>query len=238
LQQNVIIVFSAENTINENRITFNVVLNVKHTIMKKILTLLLAFAIAQISFAQAYDGSIDYLKKSQAAIFADYKYPQETVEKTLKDKLERLGLKVKSSKGFLVAYNSVISSISSTQMEYAFQVDRKSKREKETTVIALVMNINDSNVTSSNAAKAKDFLNELAPAIDALNLENMIGDQNSILEKSQKKNKNLQEDISSLEKKIRNYQDDLAKTKKQQDDQAKEVQRQQEILDTMKAKRK
>jgi hypothetical protein len=206
--------------------------------MKKILTLLLAIVIAQVSFAQAYDGSIDYLKKSQAAIFADFKYPQETVEKTLKDKLERLGLKVKSSKGFLVAYNSVISSINSTQMEYAFQVDRKSKREKETTVIALVMNINDSNVTSSNAAKAKDFLNELTPSIDALNLENMIADQNSILEKSQKKNKNLQEDISSLEKKIRNYQDDLAKTKKQQEDQTKEVQRQQDILDTMKAKRK
>jgi hypothetical protein len=206
--------------------------------MKKILTLLLAIVIAQVSFSQAYDGSIDYLKKSQPAIFCDYKYPQETVEKTLKDKLERLGLKVKSSKGFLVAYNSVISSISNTQMEYAFQVDRKSKREKEVTVIALVINVNDVNATAENASKAKDFLNELAPAIDALNLENMIGDQNIILEKSQKKNKNLQEDISSLEKKIRNYQDDLAKTKKQQEDQVKEVQRQQDILDTMKAKRK
>ncbi len=206
--------------------------------MKKITFLLIAFAITHFSMAQAYDGSVDYLKKSQAAVIAEYKYPQETVEKTLKDKLERLGLKVKSSKGFLIAYNSVISNISSNQMEYAFQVDRKSKREKEVTVISMVMNVNDVNVTADNAAKAKDFLNELAPAIDALNLENMIADQNSILEKAQKKNKNLQEDISNLEKKIRNYQDDLAKTKKQQEDQTKEVQRQQDILDTMKAKRK
>jgi hypothetical protein len=206
--------------------------------MKKIILAFLCFIVAQFCMAQAYDGSVDYLKKSQAAVIAEYKYPQETVEKTLRDKLERLGLKVKSNKGFLVAYNSVISSISSNQMEYAFQVDRKSKREKETTVISMVMNINDVNATADNASKAKDFLNELAPAIDALNLENMIADQNSILEKTQKKNKNLQEDIASLEKKIRNYQDDLAKTKKQQEDQAKEVQRQQDILDTMKAKRK
>jgi hypothetical protein len=206
--------------------------------MKKIILAFLCFIVAQFCMAQAYDGSVDYLKKSQAAVIAEYKYPQETVEKTLKDKLERLGLKVKSNKGFLVAYNAVISSISSNQMEYAFQVDRKSKREKETTVISMVMNINDVNATTDNASKAKDFLNELAPAIDGLNLENMIADQNSILEKSQKKNKNLQEDITSLEKKIRNYQDDLAKTKKQQEDQAKEVQRQQDILDTMKAKRK
>jgi hypothetical protein len=206
--------------------------------MKKITLLLIAFAITQFSMAQAYDGSVDYLKKSQAAVIAEYKYPQETVEKTLKDKLERLGLKVKSTKGFLVAYNAVIGSISSNQMEYAFQVDRKSKREKETTVISMVMNVNDVNATADNASKAKDFLNELAPAIDALNIDNMVTDQTTVLEKAQKKNKNLQEDIESLEKKIRNYQDDLAKTKRQQEDQTKEVQRQQEILDTIKAKRK
>jgi hypothetical protein len=206
--------------------------------MKKIILAVACFITAQSGIAQAYDGSVDYLKKSQAAVIAEYKYPQETVEKTLRDKLERLGLKVKSSKGFLVAYNAVIGSISSNQMEYAFQVDRKSKREKETTVISMVMNVNDVNATADNASKAKDFLNELAPAIDALNIDNMVTDQTTVLEKAQKKNKNLQEDIESLEKKIRNYQDDLAKTKRQQEDQTKEVQRQQEILDTIKAKRK
>jgi hypothetical protein len=206
--------------------------------MKNIILVVVFFITAQFSTAQAYDGSVDYLKKSQAAVIAEYKYPQETVEKTLKDKLERLGLKVKSSKGFLVAYNAVIGSISSNQMEYAFQVDRKSKREKETTVISMVMNVNDVNATADNASKAKDFLNELAPAIDALNIDNMVADQSSVVEKAQKKNKNLQEDIESLEKKIRNYQDDLAKTKRQQEEQVKEVQRQQEILETIKAKRK
>jgi hypothetical protein len=206
--------------------------------MKKIILVVVCLIVAQFSMAQAYDGSVDYLKKSQAAVIAEYKYPQETVEKTLRDKLERLGLKVKSSKGFLIAYNAVISSVSSNQMEYAFQVDRKSKREKETTVISMVMNVNDVNATADNASKAKDFLNELAPAIDALNIDNMVADQTTVLEKAQKKNKNLQEDIEGLEKKIRNYQDDLAKTKRQQEDQVKEVQRQQEILDTIKAKRK
>jgi hypothetical protein len=206
--------------------------------MKKITLVVVCFIMAQFAISQAYDGSVDYLKKSQAAVIVEYKYPQETVEKTLRDKLERLGLKVKSTKGFLVAYNAVINSVSSNQMEYAFQVDRKSKREKETTVVSMVMNVGDVNATADNASKAKDFLNELAPAIDALNVDNMVNDQTSAVEKAQKKNKNLQEDIESLEKKIRNYQDDLAKTKKQQEDQVKEVARQQEILETIKAKRK
>ena len=206
--------------------------------MKKLITLLLATATAQISFAQAYDGTSDYNKKSQAAVLIEYKYPQETVEKALKNKLELQGLKLKSNKSYMVAYNSVISNISSNQIEYAFMVDRKSKREKETTVITLVMNIADINTTADNAAKAKDFLNELGVSIDALNVENMIVDQTKIFEKAEKKNKNLLEDISDLEKKIRKYQDDLSKTKKYQDDQQKEVKRQQDILDTIKAKRK
>jgi hypothetical protein len=206
--------------------------------MKKLITLLLAVAIAQLTFAQAYDGTADYNKKSQAAVLVEYKYPQETVENALKDKLERQGLKLKSTKGYLVAYNAVISSINSAQIEYAFMVDRKSKREKETTVITLVMNITDVNATADNAAKAKEFLNELGASIDALNTENMIVDQTKISEKAEKKNKGLLEDISDLEKKIRKYQDELAKTKRDQEDQQKEVKRQQDILDTIKAKRK
>jgi hypothetical protein len=206
--------------------------------MKKLITLLFAVAMAQFTFAQAYDGTADYNKKSQAAVLVEYKYPQETVENALKDKLERQGLKLKSTKGYLVAYNSVISSINSAQIEYAFMVDRKSKREKETTVITLVMNIADVNATADNASKAKDFLNEMGASIDALNTENMIVDQTKILEKAEKKNKGLLEDISDLEKKIRKYQDELSKTKRDQEDQAKEVKRQQEILDTIKAKRK
>jgi hypothetical protein len=206
--------------------------------MKKLITLLLAVAIVQLTFAQAYDGTADYNKKSQAAVLVEYKYPQETVENALKDKLERQGLKLKSTKGYLVAYNAVISSINSAQIEYAFMVDRKSKREKETTVITLVMNITDVNATADNATKAKEFLNELGASIDALNTENMIVDQTKISEKAEKKNKGLLEDISDLEKKIRKYQDELAKTKRDQEDQQKEVKRQQDILDTIKAKRK
>jgi hypothetical protein len=48
----------------------------------------------------------------------------------------------------------------------------------------------------------------------------------------------LQEDQQSLEKKIRNLQDDLSKNSKDQQDQQNEVKRQQEILDAIKAKKK
>ncbi len=205
--------------------------------MKKIIFLALSVLFYQFSTAQAYEGLIDYNKKSQPAVLIDYKYPQETVEKILKDKLERLGLKVKSSKGFLVVYNAVISSISSTAMDYAFQVDRKSKREKDIIVISMLMNVGEASTTAENSTNAKTFLNELAPAIEGLNTDNMINEQYQSLSKAQKKYKNLQDDQASLEKKIRNLQDELSKNGRDQIDQLNEVKRQEEILETLKTKK-
>ena len=122
-------------------------------------------------------------------------------------------------------------------MDYAFKVERKSKKEKDITMIYMVMNINDSSVTADNSTNAKAFLKELMPSVDALNTEYMANDQLKILTKSQKKLKNLQDDKASMEKKILNLQDDLKTNAKDQADQQKEVQRQQEILDAIKTKK-
>ena len=199
---------------------------------------LLIFIInTQFSFAQVYEAKIDYNKISQAAIVGEYKYPEATVEKTLTDKLERMGYKVKSSKGYLIVSNAVISSISSKPMEYAFKIERKSKKEKDITVVSLVMNENNVNATVDNISKAKSFLNDLSPAIDAVNTDNMVNDQYEAVVKSQKKLKNLQDDQNSMEKKVRNLQDDLKKNAKEQDDMQKEIKNQQEVLDAFKAKK-
>ncbi|MEQ1553099.1 MAG: hypothetical protein ABL929_02910 [Ferruginibacter sp.] len=206
--------------------------------MKKIILLFVTIISFQLVHAQAYDGMVDYNKKSQYAVIAEYKFPQETVEKILKTKLEDLGLKVKNSKGFMVVNNSTINNISTTPMDYSFKVEKKSKREKETMLIYMVMNINDSSFTATNSAAAKIFLNELAPSIDGLNTDNLIKDQMEVLAKAQKKYKNLQEDQASMEKKIRNLQDDLSKNSREQTEQQNEVKRQQDILDVIKAKKK
>ena len=203
----------------------------------KNLFLLIFIINTQFSFAQVYEAKIDYNKISQAAIVGEYKYPEATVEKTLTDKLERMGYKVKSSKGYLIVSNAVISSISSKPMEYAFKIERKSKKEKDITVVSLVMNENNVNATVDNVSNGKSFLNDLSPAIDAVNTDNMVNDQYEAVVKSQKKLKNLQDDQNSMEKKVRNLQDDLRKNAKEQDDMQKEIKNQQEVLDAFKAKK-
>lgn len=201
-------------------------------------TLLLLFILSmQLSFAQVYEGKIEYNKTSQAAVIAEYNYPEATVEKTLRDKLERMGYKVKSSKGYLIISNAEISSISSKSMEYAFKIERKSKKEKDATIVTLVINDNNVNATADNSSRAKKFLTDLSPDIDVVNTDNIVNEQYDALVKSQKKLKNLKDDQMNIEKKIRNLEDDLKQNAKEQEDQEKKITKQQEVLDAFKTKK-
>ena len=204
--------------------------------MKYFLMIMMAITL-QNSYGQVYESKIDYNKTSQAAVVAEYKYSEEIVQKTLRDKLERMGYKIRNTRGFLVITNAVISSISSNPMDYAFKVERKSKREKDIALLSVIVNENEVNATADNSEKLKSFLSELIPSIEATNVDFMVNEQYAAVVKSQKKLKNLQGDQNSLERKVRNLQDDLKRNAKDQDEMQKEITKQQELLDGLKAKR-
>ena len=70
--------------------------------MKKIVLLpviILFFALA--SFAQSYEGTIQFDKKKQTAIVCDYSYPAQAVENAFVKRMEQLGYKAKEEKVFL-----------------------------------------------------------------------------------------------------------------------------------------
>ena len=204
--------------------------------MKYFLMIVMVIAI-QNSYGQVYESKIDYNKTSQAAVVAEYKYSEEIVQKTLRDKLERMGYKIRNAKGFSVITNAVISSISSKPLEYAFKVERKSRKEKDITLLSVIVNENEVNATADNNEKLKSFLFDLIPSIETTNVDFMVNEQYTAVVKSQKKLKNLQDDQNSMERKIRNLQDDLKRNAKDQDDLQKEILRQQEVLDAYKAKK-
>ena len=204
--------------------------------MKYFLMIVMAITL-QNSYGQVYESKIDYNKTSQAAVVAEYKYSEEIVQKTLRDKLERMGYKIRNTRGFLVITNAVISSISSKPMDYAFKVERKSKREKDIALLSVIVKENEVNATADNSEKLKSFLSELIPYIEATNVDFMVNEQYAAVVKSQKKLKSLQDDQNSLERKVRYLQDDLKRNAKDQDDLQKEILRQQEVLDAYKAKK-
>jgi hypothetical protein len=217
--------------------------------IRTITTSTCCFLFALTSFAQAYEGSVDYEKKKQAALVIDYSYSPDAVEGAIVDKLERLGLQAKeqkglfnSSKGFRNYKGAIMSDISSSSIDYCVKVEQKGRKGNDEATLYLIMFKDGTNLLSSRdddvISKAKSFLNSLLPEVEAFNLELKIKDQETTVSKAEKKYKDLRDDQESMEKKIKKLEEDLKENAKDQQDQQKEIERQKQILEVIKNKRK
>ncbi len=217
--------------------------------MRQIFTAIICtFLFVSYSSGQAYEGTVDYNKKKQSAIIINYSYSPDAVEGAFVDKLDRMGLEAKqekglfnSSKGFRNYKNAVISDISSSNCDYILKVDQKGRKGTDEATLYLIINKDGNNILDAHddetIEKAKSFLNNLVPEIDAFNLELKIKDQETTIAKAEKKLRDLQDDQDSMEKKIKKLQSDLEQNSKDQEDQQKEIEKQKQILESLRGKR-
>lgn len=217
--------------------------------MKRAILLFIATGVlCSVGFAQAYSGKIDYEKKKQDAVVAEYNYSQEAVENALIQKIEGMGNRAKEQKGlfnrdkgFIVFKNASVSDISSQSLDYIVKIERKSRKEKDETTVYMVLNKDGNNVLADMDAeelnRVKSFLNHLLPDVEAADLELQIKTQEATVTKAEKKFKDLQDDQASMEKKIKNLQDDLKTNAKNQEDQQKEIESQKQALEALRGKR-
>ena len=192
---------------------------------KNILLFAAAFSIWVAASAQAYEGNTQYDKKKQPAVIIDYNFSPEAVENAIVLKLQRMGYKPKEEKGlfnkdkgFLVFKNAYITDISKDRMDYAVNIERKSRKQKDEATLYMIMLKDGGNAMSAMGAedveKAKSFLNNMLPEVEAADLEIQVKDQEELVAKSEKKLKNLKDDQISLETKLRNNKTDQETTQK------------------------
>ncbi len=209
---------------------------------KVITTVIFIFLLAFSANAQSYEGTIDYQKKDEKAILIEFPYTSSVVEDAIADKMEKLGCKKKESKGFLVYKNAVLTDISAEPADFLIKVERKSRKENDQSVVYFIVSRKDENIIARNDAllnsNVKTFLNRLSPDVEAYNLEVQIKDQEAILSKAEKKLGEMKDDQESLEKKIKKLEDNLKENANDQYDQQKEIEKQKQILEMMKSKRK
>ena len=211
--------------------------------MKKISLVIMSFlTISFFAAAQAYEGSIQYDKKKQAAIAIDYSYPPEAVENAIIKRMERIGYKGKEEKGFLnkdkgflVFKNAYVTDISKERMDYVIKVERKSRKASDESELYMIMMKGDDNVLGKMSAysvrNAKLFLNEMLPDIEAAYLELQIKDQEETVAKAEKKLQGLKDDQASLEKK-------LQENRTAQETTQKDIEAQRQALGTLIGNRK
>lgn len=211
--------------------------------MKKISLLLTVLFVAfTTSFAQTYESSILYDKKKQQGLAIEYSYSPEAVENAIVQKLSKMGYKAKEEKGilnkdkgFLVYKNIYITDISSDRMDYMIKVERKSRKESDEAILYMIMMKGEKNafitMKAHDAGKAKTFLNDMLPDIEAANLELQIKDQEEVVAKAEKKLSGLQKDKLELEEK-------MATNIRTQEETVKDIEAQKQNLELLRGKRK
>jgi hypothetical protein len=199
--------------------------------MKRIILFLGILLASRLSMqAQAYEGKIEYQKTQQPVAISEVPFQQDVVEDAIKDYMAKKGYKGSSSNGFTLFKGAKLGNNDSVMTDLYFKIEHKSRKEKEMTVISLItIKANESLITrsatdDSGLEKAKSFLDQMKPFIEARELSLQATDQENAVRKLQKKQDNLVNDEGDLEKKIRKLESELDQNKIDQQKQANLIQ--------------
>lgn len=193
--------------------------------------------------AQSVTGTVVYDKVNQSGIINEFSFEENTTADAIKAKLKTLGYSSKGVKGFDVYRGVKLAELGSETYDLYFKIDRKSKKERDRSVVYLLITKGyDNFVTeatdSALFANAKTFMNNLVATVTAADLEKQIQAQEDAVKKSERRYNNSVDDGSNLEKRKRQLEQDIADNIKDQAAKKAEAETQSQILETLKAKRK
>lgn len=217
--------------------------------MKRILPLLILLVSAMVSTqtnaqVTATEGKVEHTKGDKIAAIIELPYPVEEVEAAIAEHFSKKGGKSDKSKGFDIYRSMKLSDDEVEMNDLHFKVERKSRKEKDITVVYLLVGRPSENVGVRSGVdrhkinEAKAFLNQLTPSVESHHLAVQVQAQEEVMKKTTKKNLSLIDEGKELEEKIKALQLKLDQNKIDQQKQSEELTRQQGVLDAMKARQK
>ena len=211
--------------------------------MKYLFTIIVSFAFVAAAAAQSRTETVAYQKINRQAVVNEIPFPEKTVRDAIENKMEQMGYKGKDVKGFTVYKGVRLADLGNDSYDLYFSADRKSRKEKDYSTLTLMIAKGfDSFVADSTDSRlmsnAKNYLDTIKVMIGAYDLEQQIIAQEDAIKKADKKYTNLIEDGQDLEKKRKNIENDIAENIKNQANQKAETEKQRQILETLRAKRK
>ncbi len=197
-----------------------------------ILFFLVTAAAAVSAQPKAVEGRSEFQKSLQPDVRITIPYAEDVIEKAIDEYMNKKGLKGSSVGGFKVYRNYKLEGQDHNSDLY-FKVDRKSRSEKDVSIVYLMIaktaedvksrKLNDS--TGLQLEGGKELLDGMLASFEAYNLEVEIKNQEAVVKKAQGKYDGLVSDQKDLEKKMRNIQDKQAQNKKDQEKQSEEIKR-------------
>ena len=205
-------------------------------IMKKIIAFSFVLLVSVVSYGQAHEGFVEYQHKAQPAAVIELPYSPSVVNAAMNDYLSKKGKsKGDDIKGFTTYRNTQSVQNDSINADLYFKTERKSHKEKEVTVVSLLLTPTDVQTNKGNLhyldmEQGKSYLNDLATAIEAYNLELTIKDQNHAVIVAETKYKILTGEAGDLENKRIAIEKKIADNKADQQQQLKEIENQKQKL--------
>lgn len=211
--------------------------------MKKIFLSAVILFTAMAAFAQARTATADYNKTMQPAVEIEIPFEEKTVMKSLVEKMEKKGYKGKENKGYMVFRGVTMSELGSGTYDLYFKAERKSRKEKDVTILTMLASSGYEKFISEvdNAAlhnSMKSFVTTHTDNATAYDLELQIKEQQESTDKAAKKYSNSVEDGEDLVKKKEKLEKEIADNIQKQAELKAESEKQAQILETLKAKRK
>jgi hypothetical protein len=191
------------------------------------------------SFAQARSAFIKFKDAQRPSVIYEFAFPEKTVEKAVDDKMEKLGYKGKQSKSFVVYNGVTLSELGNQPLDMYFKFDG---RRENTTVYLMLSKGNENFISESDDAStidnAKSFIQTLTTGIEAYDLEQQIAKQENDFKKAEKRYQKLVNDADDLQKSKIKIEGKIEENLKDQKDQQAEIEKQRQIFETLKSKRK
>jgi hypothetical protein len=224
----------------------------KLIVMKKLIALLLAAGAVHMAVAQSSVTSVNYNKTSQPALMLELPYTESISEGFIIDNLKKTGYdaetkgklfwKQNKMNGFYI-FKEVRLEGASKPVDLYFKVDPKSKREKNQSIIYLLVGKGEDNFISSGSDEqaynaAKTFLNGFITQSAVYKLDLDIKNQEEVVTAAEKKLDKLKENEKEMARKIEQLQKDIKKSQEDQKDQEKTIDNERKKLDDLKSQTK
>lgn len=211
--------------------------------MKKLVAFIGVCSMYIAATAQSTIEKVNYQKAEHEAIVNEIPYPEKTIMNAIDNKMQQLGYKSKSSKGYTVYKAVRLTQLGGGEYDLYFSAERKSRRNKDnSTLTMLVSTGNDVFATENdNAAlmdNAKKYMDGITDMVAAYDLDLQVAAQIDVVDKAIKKYNSLVDDGKNLEKKKKDIEKDIENNKKDQEKQMKEIENQKSALEALKGKTK
>lgn len=218
--------------------------------MRKILLFTTLLFSGLFGFAQnnTNTATLEYNGAKYPCETIEYNIPPGDMETIIKDKMRASGYNPEKGKSFLVYRSVKLNDLDAGQPhDLIFKVDNKSRKEKGISIVYLVTarpgEIPAEKVKGSKgvalvspSAGAASLLESYQAAVAQQAHNLAVLDQADAIAKAQNKLAKMRKEQSKLEKKIKDYQSDLAANQKSQEKQVAEIEAMKKAMEELKSK--